>query len=73
MIARARVAAPEARLVARRAKRCRGDATFRIAFTASTRSITSPIARWFFAEARRILKPGGGLLDDRQGPDTPDR
>src|SRR5947209_674324 len=68
MIARARAAAPHARLV-----RARGealpwhDATFDRVYCVNALHHFADRAR-FFAEARRILRPGGGLMTIGKDP-----
>jgi ubiquinone/menaquinone biosynthesis C-methylase UbiE len=70
MIARARLAAPEARLVRGRAEALPwGDATFDRVYCVNALHHFSDRAQ-FFAEARRILKPGGGLLTVGKDPHT---
>ena len=68
MLDRARVArAWRASGRARAEALCRGATRPSIASSASTPSIISADRVRFFAEARRILRPGGGRADDRQG------
>jgi len=70
MIARARVAAPEARLVRARAEALPwGDATFDRVYCVNALHHFADRAQ-FFAEARRILKPGGALLSIGKDPHT---
>jgi ubiquinone/menaquinone biosynthesis C-methylase UbiE len=68
MIARARAAAPGARLVRARAEALPWrDATFdRVYCVNALHHFADRVA--FFAEARRILKPGGGLLTIGKDP-----
>ncbi len=68
MIARARVAAPSARLVRGRAEQLPwGDATFdRVCCINALHHFAD--RRAFFAEARRVLKPGGGLMSIGKDP-----
>ena len=68
MLARARVAAPGARLVRARAEDLPWrDATFDRIFCVNALHHFSDRDR-FFAEARRILRPGGGLLTIGKDP-----
>ena len=70
MLERARVAAPEARLVRARAEElpwC--DASFDRIFCVNALHHFADRGR-FFAEARRVLKPGGGLLTIGKDPHT---
>jgi ubiquinone/menaquinone biosynthesis C-methylase UbiE len=70
MIARARPAAPAAQLVRGRAEALPwGDATFDRVYCVNALHHFSDRAQ-FFAEARRILKPGGGLLSIGKDPHT---
>jgi ubiquinone/menaquinone biosynthesis C-methylase UbiE len=68
MIARARVAAPETHLVRARAETLPwADATFDRVYCINALHHFTDRAQ-FFAEARRILKPGGGLLTIGKDP-----
>ena len=68
MIARARVAAPQARLVRGRAEALPWqDATFDRIFCVNALHHFAD-RQQFFAEARRVLKPGGGLLTVGKDP-----
>jgi ubiquinone/menaquinone biosynthesis C-methylase UbiE len=70
MIARARAAAVDARVVRGRAEALPwGDATFDRVYCVNALHHFSDRAQ-FFAEARRILKPGGGLLTIGKDPHT---
>jgi len=70
MLARARVAAPGARLARARAEALPWrDATFDRIYCVNALHHFADRAR-FFAEARRILKPGGGLLTIGRDPHT---
>jgi ubiquinone/menaquinone biosynthesis C-methylase UbiE len=70
MLARARDAAPSARLVQARAEDLPWrDATFDRVFCVNALHHFADRAR-FFAEARRVLKPGGGLLTIGKDPHT---
>jgi SAM-dependent methyltransferase len=68
MIARASIAAPNARLVRAAAERLPWrDATFDRLYCVNALHHFSDRAR-FFAEARRVLRPGGGLLTIGKDP-----
>jgi ubiquinone/menaquinone biosynthesis C-methylase UbiE len=70
MLGRARVAAPEARLVRARAEELPWrDASFDRIFCVNALHHFADRGR-FFAEARRVLKPGGGLLTIGKDPHT---
>ncbi len=70
MLARARAAAPGARLARARAEALPWrDATFDRIYCVNALHHFADRAR-FFAEARRILKPGGGLLTIGRDPHT---
>jgi ubiquinone/menaquinone biosynthesis C-methylase UbiE len=70
MLERARVAAPEARLVRARAEELPWrDASFDRIFCINALHHFTDRAR-FFTEARRVLKPGGGLLTIGKDPHT---
>jgi SAM-dependent methyltransferase len=70
MLERARVAAPEARLVRARAEELPWrDASFDRIFCVNALHHFADRGR-FFAEARRVLKPGGGLLTIGKDPHT---
>jgi SAM-dependent methyltransferase len=70
MLARARGAAPDARLAQARAEDLPWlDATFDRVFCVNALHHFSDRAR-FFAEARRLLRPGGGLLTIGMDPHT---
>jgi len=70
MIARARHAAPDARVVRGRAESLPWDeATFDRVYCVNALHHFSDRAR-FFAEARRVLKPGGGLITIGKDPHT---
>jgi ubiquinone/menaquinone biosynthesis C-methylase UbiE len=70
MLARARGAAPNARLVRARAEALPWrDATFDRIFCVNAVHHVADRNR-FFAEARRVLKPGGGLLTIGKDPHT---
>jgi len=70
MLERARVAVPEARLVRARAEELPWrDASFDRIFCINALHHFSDRAR-FFTEARRVLKPGGGLLTIGKDPHT---
>ena len=70
MLDRARVAAPDARLARARAEALPWrDATFDRVFCVNALHHFADRAQ-FFAEARRILKPGGGLLTIGKDPHT---
>jgi ubiquinone/menaquinone biosynthesis C-methylase UbiE len=70
MLERARVAAPSARLIRARAEDLPWrDATFDRLFCVNALHHFADRGR-FFAEARRVLKPGGGLLTIGKDPHT---
>lgn len=70
MLARAQAAKPSARLVRARAEDLPwGDATFDRIFCVNALHHFADRAR-FFAEARRVLRPGGGLLTIGKDPHT---
>jgi ubiquinone/menaquinone biosynthesis C-methylase UbiE len=70
MLARARIAKPTASLVRARAQDLPWrDATFDRVFAVNALHHFSDRSR-FFAEARRVLKPGGGLLTIGKDPHT---
>ena len=70
MLGRARVAAPSARLVLARAEDLPwDDATFDHLFCVNALHHFSDRQK-FFAEARRVLKPGGGLMTVGKDPHT---
>jgi ubiquinone/menaquinone biosynthesis C-methylase UbiE len=70
MLERARAAAPEARLVRARAEELPWrDASFDRVFCINALHHFTDRVR-FFAEARRLLKPGGGLLTIGKDPHT---